>query len=105
MKKKIEFLRVWVNLKVYFNVSLFISHFIYIEVVAAARFYVVLWGKAKDQSKLDTSTENNGLENESNNNNIITTTEESNIDINQSLLQHEGSVEHLNHSHTQITHE
>lgn len=61
--------------------------------------YVVLWGKAKDH----TSTEKNGPENESNNN--ITTTEECNIDINQPLLQHEGSAEHLNHSHTQISHE
>jgi drug/metabolite transporter (DMT)-like permease len=63
--------------------------------------YVVLWGKAKDQSNLDTSTEKNGLENGSSNN----ITEDSNIDINQPLLQNEGSAEHLNHSHTQTSHE
>lgn len=67
--------------------------------------YVVLWGKAQDKSELDTDTEKNGLENDSNHNITIPATEESNIDINQPLLQHEGSAEHLNHSNTQITRE
>jgi len=70
-----------------------------------AGLYVVLWGKAKDKSELDTDTEKNGLENDSNNNITITAPEESTIDINQPLLQHDGSAEHLNHSNTQITRE
>lgn len=74
-------------------------------IMIIAGLYVVLWGKAKDKSELDTDTEKNGLENDSNNNITITAPEESHIDINQPLLQHDGSAEHLNHSNTQIIRE
>lgn len=67
--------------------------------------YVVLWGKAKDQSNSDPSTEKNEVENGSTNNLTITTTEDCNIDINQPLLQNEGSAENIIHSHSQISHE
>lgn len=71
-------------------------------ILIIAGLYVVLWGKAKDQHDLD--IEKNGPENGSSNN-ITITREDCNIDINQPLLQNEGNGGHLNHSHTQISHE